>query len=342
MRLSLYTCAKIKFSSFNMNKVLSLSLATILASGFALSGCSKQPAEDKQDDVKNMSTLSIGYQKAALKLIVAKENQLFEKEFPNVKIEWKEFPAGPQTLEALSVKSIDFGYTGDAPIVFALSAGKPLNYLGYEQSSSQAHAILLPNESGIKNLADLKNKRIALTRGSSAHNFLAETLKHANLSWSDIQPIWLSPSDARAALDKKAIDAWAVWDPYISAAEIDGNAKILFESTHLPATYNYYLAQPQFIKDHPNDAEKVLAVLNQTDEWIRTHKSEATEILAKSTGLNTQIAEQVINKKPIPNPVAILTPEVIESQQKIADLFYGQKLIPNSFDASKFAWKPNP
>ena len=58
-------------------------LATILVSGFTLSGCSKQPAEDKQDDVKNITTLSIGYQKAALKLIVAKENQLFEKEFPN-------------------------------------------------------------------------------------------------------------------------------------------------------------------------------------------------------------------------------------------------------------------
>lgn len=325
-----------------MNKILGFSLVTILASGFVLTGCSKQESKPKQENIKNISTLNIGYQKAALKLIVAKENQFFEKEFNNVKIEWKEFPAGPQTLEALSVKSIDFGYTGDAPIVFALSAGKNLNYLGYEQSSRQAHAILLPSGSTITAITDLKNKRIALTRGSSAHNFLAETLKQANLSWSDIQPIWLSPSDARAALDKKAIDAWAVWDPYISAAEVDGNAKVLFESTSLPATYSYYLAQPEFIKDHPNDAKKVLTVLNQTDEWIRTHKSEAAEILAKSTGLSIQIAQKVLNKKPIPNPVSVLTPDVIQSQQEIADLFYGQQLIPNRFEAAKFAWQPTP
>ena len=324
-----------------MNKVLSFSLIAILGSGLGISGCSKQQKEEhKEASVNDISTLNIGYQKAALKLIVAKQNQFFEKEFPNVKIEWKEFPAGPQTLEALSVNSIDFGYTGDAPIVFALSAGKPLNYLGYEQASNQAHAILLSNYSEIKNLTDLKNKRIALTRGSSAHNFLAETLKQANLSWDDIQPIWLSPSDARAALDKKAIDAWAVWEPYISAAEIDGNAKILFESTSLPATYAYYLAQPNFIKNHSNDAKKVLAVLNQTDAWINSHKSEAAEILAKSTSLDVKIAQQVVNKKHNPNPVAILTAEVIQSQQNIADLFYGQKLIPNNIDASIFAWRP--
>lgn len=323
-----------------MNKVFSFSLIAILVSGFGLSGCSKQPEQQTDSTVNDISTLKIGYQKAALKLIVAKQNQFFEKEFPNVKIEWKEFPAGPQTLEALSVNSIDFGYTGDAPIVFALSSGKQLNYLGYEQASNQAHAILLSNQTEIKSLSDLKNKRIALTRGSSAHNFLTETLKQANLSWADIQPIWLSPSDARAALDKKAIDAWAVWEPYISAAEIDGNAKILFESTSLPATYAYYLAQPNFIKNHANDAKKVLLVLNQADAWISAHKSEAAEILAKSTSLDVKIAQQVVNKKHDPNPVAVLTPAAIQAQQTIADLFYAQKLIPNNIEAAKFAWQP--
>ncbi|MFW1801880.1 aliphatic sulfonate ABC transporter substrate-binding protein [Acinetobacter nematophilus] len=324
-----------------MNKLAAYGIITIFSTGLLLSGCSKQTPNDKKNIERHqISTLNIGYQKAALKLIVAKQNRWFEKEFPHVKIEWKEFPAGPQTLEALSVHSIDFGYTGDAPIVFALSAGKQLNYLGYEQASRQAHAILLPNQSPIKSLADLKGKRVALTRGSSAHNFLAETLKQAHLSWTDIQPVWLTPSDARAALDKKAIDAWAVWDPYISAAEIDGNAKILFESTDLPTTYSYYLAQPDFVKSHPLDAQKVLTVLNQSDQWINAHPSEAAQILAKSTGLDINVTQKVIAKKPNPNPVALLTPAVIESQQKITDLFYAQKLIPHHFEAAQFIWKP--
>jgi sulfonate transport system substrate-binding protein len=328
-----------------MKKNLIFTLGAIFTLSLGLSACSKPPQTEAaaKPQAQHLSHLNIGYQKAALKLIVAKKNHFFEAEFPNTQIEWKEFPAGPQTLEALSVGSIDVGYTGDAPVVFALSAGKQLNYLGYEQSSRRAHALLLPTDSPLKRIEELKGKRIALTKGSSAHTFLAETLQQAKLSWNDIQPIWLTPSDARAALDKKAIDAWAVWEPFISATEINGKARILFESTHLSPAYSYYLAHPNFIQQHAESAKKVLKVLNQTDQWINSHPAETAQILAESTGLDLKIAQQVIEKKPNPNPVAVLNADVIQSQQNIAKLFYDLKLIPNDIDAAKFAWKyPHP
>lgn len=318
--------------SLYLTAAFSLSLITLV-------GCEKKPESTSQTtSTEPLKTLTIGYQKAALKLIVAKQNHFFEQEFPNVKVEWKEFPAGPQTLEALSVKSIDFGYTGDAPIVFALSAGKALNYLGYEQAFNQGHSILTPKSSSIQSINDLKGKRIALTKGSSAHNFLAETLQVAHLTWNDIQPIWLTPSDARAALDKGAIDAWAVWEPYASATELSGTAKVVFDSKDLAKTYGYYLAQPQFVENHPDSAKKVLAVLNKTDQWIDQNKEDAAKILATSTSLNLNVATQVLTKKPVPNPVATLTPSVIQSQQAIGDLFYDLKLLPNKIDAQKYVW----
>ena len=325
-----------------MHKTINWLILTLALSTIGLSGCTKPNTETEKKHTtasNDLKHLNIGYQKAALKLIVAKKNQFFEKQFPNTKIEWKEFPAGPQTLEALSVGSVDVGYTGDAPIVFALSAGKQLNYLAYEASAKNAHALLVSNASPLKQLADLKGKRIAVTKGSSAQTFLAETLKQANLSWSDIQPIWLTPSDARAALDKHAIDAWAVWEPFISATELNGNARILFESTHLAQAYSYYLAHPDFIKNHPQSAEKVLQVLNQTDQWISSHKQETAQILAESTGLDLKITEKVIAKKPDPNAVATLTPQVVQSQQAIAKIFLDLNVIPHDIDAAKFAWK---
>lgn len=319
----------------------SIYLTTVLSiSLLATAGCSKKPEQTStaEKSPEPISTLTIGYQKAALKLIVAKQNHFFEQEFPNVKVEWKEFPAGPQTLEALAVNSIDFGYTGDAPIVFALSAGKQLNYLGYEQAFKQGHALLVPNNSALKNLSDIKGKRIAFTKGSSAHNFLAEVLKKENLSWNDIQPVFLTPSDGRAALDKGAIDAWAVWEPYATATELSGKAKSLFDSFTLPATYGFYLAQPKFVDLHPDSAKKVLDVLNKTDDWINAHQKETAQILATSTSLDLNIAAQVLTKKAIPNPVATLTPEVAQSQQDIGNLFYDLKLIPNKIDAQKYVW----
>ena len=307
-----------------------------------LSACDKNPTtSDTSTSQKTQEQapkeLLIGYQKAALKLIVAKKNQSFEQAFPSTKVSWKEFPAGPQTLEALSVGAIDFGYTGDVPVVFALAADKPLRYLVAEQSSRQAHALLIPNNSQIQTLKDLKDKRIGLTKGSSAHYFVSETLKQADLTWQDIQPVWLTPADARAALDKNAIDAWAIWEPYISATETQGNAKILFDSKTLPAVYSFYSAQPQFKVHYPQAVNQIKQVLNETDDWIEQHPEETAQILAESTGLSLDIARAVIQKKPSPNQVDVPSLEIIQAQQKVADSFYQLKLMPKAVDIQNTA-----
>lgn len=326
----------------------------LAASSLMLSACTKphqsqpqnaEPATSQQSGSEpspavpsDLTTLNIGYQKAALKLIVAKKNQFFEQQFPNVKIAWKEFPAGPQTLEALAVGAIDVGYTGDVPIIFSLAAGKELKYLGYEDGSQQGHALLLPLNSPIKKLSDLKGKRIALTKGSSAHYFLAETLKKAGLEWKDIQAIWLTPADGRAALDKKAIDAWATWEPYVSATELQGDAINFFDSTQLDLTYAFYPAQNKFVQQHPQAAQQIIQVLNHTDEWISQHPEQTAQILAQSTGLSIEVATTVLHKKPRPNPVALVNPKVLQAQQGIANTFYTLQLIPKQVQVDTAVW----
>ncbi len=318
--------------------IAATSLSVVLA---ACGQAQNTQTTSKQDQAVATQTplteLSIGYQKAALKLIVAKKNQSFEQAFPETKISWKEFPAGPQTLEALSVGAIDFGYTGDVPIVFALAADKPLRYLVAEQSSRQAHALLIPNNSQITSLNELKGKRVGLTKGSSAHYFVSETLNQAGLTWQDIEPVWLTPADARAALDKNAIDAWAIWEPYISATEIQGNAKILFDSSTLPKVYSFYSSQPQFKVEYPQAVNQIKQVLNETDAWIEKNPEETAKILAESTGLTLDIARAVIQKKPSPNQVDVPSVEIIQAQQKVADSFYGLKLIPKAVDIQNTA-----
>ncbi|MFU9817847.1 aliphatic sulfonate ABC transporter substrate-binding protein [Acinetobacter radioresistens] len=325
------------------------SLKVFLISSFialGLSGCQKtssDTAPGQQSVQENkLKTLAIGYQKSSLNLLVARQQQLFEQQFPGVQVAWKEFPAGPQMLEALAVSAIDFGAVGNTPPVFAQAAGKDLKYIGYEVVPQNAQALLIPADSSIRTLADLKGKRIAVQKGSSAHELLAKVLQKAGLSWQDIQPIWLPPADARAAFDKQSIDAWSIWEPYLSAAELDAKAKVLIDGQAFARTYSFYIANPQFIEQHPGATEKILQSLNTADQWVLQHQQQALKIYQQSTGLKQNIAQRVIDKRLKPSPIYSLKPEVVQAQQEIADLFQQVKLIPKSIQVSQVVWVPTP
>ena len=186
--------------------------------------------------------LRIGFQKGSLNLALLKSLGLLEKRLPASKISWAEFPAGPQLLEALAVGSVDFGATGDAPPVFAQAANKDLFYVGAEPPKPDSSAILVKPDAPLKSLADLKGRRIALQKGSSAHFLLVQTVKKAGLQWAEIQPVYLPPADARAAFERGAVDAWVIWDPYYAAAEVDGPVRVLATSRGLTGNNTFYLA----------------------------------------------------------------------------------------------------
>jgi len=130
--------------------------------------------------------LRIGFQKSALNLVVLKQQGALEKRFPGSRVQWAEFPAGPQLLEALAVGSLEFGLTGDSPPVFAQAAGKDLLYVGAEPAKPLSSAILVKADSPLKTLADLKGRRVALQKGSSAHYLMVRAVDKAGLAWTDI------------------------------------------------------------------------------------------------------------------------------------------------------------
>jgi len=271
---------------------------------------------------------------------VARDEKLLEQQFPNAKIEWKEFPAGPQMLEALAVGAVDYGYVGNTPPIFAQAADKALSYVAFEKVAGNSLAVVVPKDSAIQNIQQLKGKRIAVQKGSSAHELLAKTLETAGLSWSEIQAVWLPPADARAAFDKKAIDAWAIWDPFLGAAEFDSKVKVLIESSDFPQTYSFYIGNPEFIQKHPDSPGKFIQALNASDQWILKNQAVALDIYQKSTGLKTDVAKIAFERRLKPSPVQPLTTEVIKAQQNIADLFQQVQLIPKTISVQQQIWSP--
>lgn len=284
------------------------------------------------------STLRLGFQKGSVNLTLLKLRGTLEPRLPGTAVKWVEFPAGPQLLEALSVGGIELGATGDTPPVFAQAAGKDLLYVGSEPAKPDSSAVLVPRGSPLRTLADLKDRRVALQKGSSSQYFLLRVLERAGLAWSDIQPQYLPPADARAAFERGAVDAWVVWDPYYAAAEIDGAARVLATSRGHTNNNSVYLSAPAFARTHAASLLKVFDALTETDRWAQANRREAAQRYAEFSGLPLATAYRMLERRP-PSPVAPVTPKVLADQQLVADAFAKLNLIPKPIRVADAAWQ---
>lgn len=283
--------------------------------------------------------LRIGFQKSAVNLVILKQQGALEKRFPNTRVQWIEFPAGPQLLEALSVGSLEFGLTGDSPPVFAQAAGKQLHYVGAEPSKPRSSGILVKPDSPLRALADLKGRKVALQKGSSSHYLLVRAVAKAGLSWSDITPVYLTPAEARAAFERGSVDAWAIWDPYFAATEVDIAPRVLTNGEGLSGNNSFYLASTAFTRDHPQAVAALLEELTRADAYVQSHRKEAAQLVSDFSGLGLATVHRFIERRP-PSPVKPLTPAIVADQQRVADAFTQLGLIPRSVKVAEIVWQP--
>ncbi|MFP1731285.1 sulfonate ABC transporter substrate-binding protein [Lonsdalea quercina] len=286
---------------------------------------------------ENPPQLRIGYQKGSVSLLLAKTHQLLETRFPDTAIRWIEFPAGPQLLEALNVGSIDVGSTGDTPPIFAQAAGADLLYIGVEPPKPKAEVILVAANSPVKDVADLKGKKVAFQKGSSSHNLVLRALQQAGLSFSDIQPAYLTPADARAAFQQGNVDAWAIWDPYYSAALLHGDVRVLTDGSHLNQTGAFYLASRHYAERNGAFIRQVLDVLTEAEKLTVSQRPQSTDLLANAIGLPHAVIASYLDHRPV-TVIRPLDQRVISAQQETADLFYQNRLIPMPITISSQVW----
>jgi sulfonate transport system substrate-binding protein len=285
-----------------------------------------------------VAELRIGYQKSSVNLMVVRERKLLDARLAGTALKWVEFPAGPQILEALSVGSLDFGFTGDTPPVFAQAAGKDIWYVGLEPPKPTSSAILVPPNSTIRTLADLKGKRIGFQKGSSSHYLVVRAVEKAGLQWSDITPLYLTPSDARAAFEKGALDAWGIWDPYYAAAEIDGRARVLSTGQGLSSNNSFYLGS-KALTQQPALLKALFAALTEADAWTKANLPQTAKFLSEATGVPLSGTIRFLARRTA-GPVTVLKPADIADQQRVADAFSRIGLIPKPLRVADAVWQP--
>lgn len=284
--------------------------------------------------------LRIGYQKSAVNLVILKQQGALEKRFADTRVQWIEFPAGPQLLEALAAGSLEFGLTGDSPPVFAQAAGKDLLYVGAEPPKPDSSAILVLPDSPLRTLADLKGRRIALQKGSSAHYLLVRAVDKAGLQWSDIQPIYLAPADARAAFERRSVDAWAIWDPFYAAVQLALKPRALSTGRELSSNNSFYLASRPFATQHPDALAVLFEELTRADRFAQEQRPAAIKLVAGFSGLDAGVVSLFIQRRPV-SPVGPLTPAITADQQRVADAFHRLGLIPKPVRVADIVWRPD-
>ena len=276
----------------------------------------------------------IGYQKNGSLAIMRQQRRLLQ----GLAVEWVEFNSGPPLLEALNAGAVDFGATGDTPPIFAQASGADLLYVGGQPISGANEAVLVPASSPIRTVADLRGKRVAFTKGSSAHYMAVQVLASAGLKLSDIQAAYLQPPDAGAAFRTGALDAWAVWDPFFAIAEGEPTTQVLTTAEKVAPSNSFFLASRRFTEREPGAVLALLDAINATADWARANPEELAQTLAGITGVPLP-AQRVSAARGV-YAVQPMDEAIIARQQSVADTFAALRVIPARVDVRAAVWRP--
>ncbi len=278
-----------------------------------------------------------GYQKTGVP-VIARQQGTIEKRLASsgTQVKWVEFTSGPPMMEAISNGSVDFGAVGDSPPIFAQAANANIVYAAASPISN-GQGILVPPNSPIKTIADLKGRRVGFTKGSSAHNVVVLTLAKAGLTYDDITPVYLTPPDAGPAFANGSIDAWAVWDPYFAIGEKKQNARILINAYEIGKTNAFFIANRDFANRQPATLREVIAGLSTAATWAENNRDAVAKSLHEITGVPLDIQTLAASRASF--AIGSLSEDVIETQQRVADSFYKLGLIPKPIVVRDIVWK---
>jgi sulfonate transport system substrate-binding protein len=308
-----------------MKALATIALATLLVASAACAGTAGTAGGSPSGE---KVTLRIGDQKGTgLQALLEASGQLKEAPY---NVTWSQFTSGPPILEAINAGSIDLGAVGNAPPVFAAAAGSKISIIGVAEKGLGGQAIVVPPDSPIKTVAELKGKKIAVAKGSSANFHLLTVLRKQGLTFSDVSPQYLQPPDALAALSTGRIDAWAIWDPYTAQAQQQVKARILVDGTGYANGFEFQIAGTDALAD-PAKAKALgdyITRIRLAHTWANQHPAEWAAVYARLTGLPPGVISTAIARNRYID--LKLDDDVIGREQQVADAFAEAGLIPGS------------
>jgi sulfonate transport system substrate-binding protein len=308
----------------------SLVLSTSLLSCSPANNNQQQATSSKPNVASSNKVVRIVRSKQLTALAVLEQKGILAERLKPLgyRVEWPEFAAGPQQLEALNAGALDIASTAESPPIFSQAAGAPLVYLAANSNDGRSVSLLVPKNSPIQSLQDLKGKKVAFQKASIGHYLIVRALEKAGLKLSDIESVYLPPPDANVAFSQGKVDAWFIWEPFVTRNVQNQTGRVLVDGGNgLRDTNNFYSTNRKFYQENPEVIKIFLEELHKAQTWSKNHPQDIAQLLAQATQLDSATLEIMHSKYDF--ALVPITEQIINKQQEVADKWYSLGLIPN-------------
>lgn len=306
--------------SFAVRAAALLMLPVLLASCVSRESsptASKAPDSVSLSDLTGL-TLQIGDQKGGTESLLRAAHQLDDLPY---QVQFSTFTSGPPQIEAATAGKIDFAITGNTPPIFGAASGAKVKVVSAYNGGGLGDQILVHSDSPITTIAGLRGKSIAVGKGSSAHGHILGQLQKAGLKADDVKLVFLQPADALSAFSQRQADAWAIWDPYTAQAEQQIDVRSIGQAKDVTNGYWFGIASDQALADPKRNTalQDLLVRFEKAAGWAKDNPDQWAQSYAAAVGLDAKVAA-VSQSRSLRLPTA-LNDEVVDSEQKLADLF---------------------
>ncbi|MER3493868.1 MAG: sulfonate ABC transporter substrate-binding protein [Mastigocladus sp. ERB_26_2] len=341
----------LKPQSFNIFRRFTLLLVPglfTLATSLTLVSCTQESQKHKPNLLlamhQNTKTsgiktklLRMGYQQAG---DLVKVTQVLEKRLEplGIKVEWAQFAQGPQLMEAMNVGKIDLGNVGETPPIFAQAAGAQIAYVVGRRSDGRRSAIAVPPDSPIQSVKDIKGQKVVFQKASGSHYFILRALEDVGLKYSDIQVLSIPNVEATSAFLEGKIPVWVTGDPHLARVEKLGKAKIIRTAQGLDSPGGYYVGTKQFAIDNPELLRIVIEEIDKIERWAEANPKETAKLISPHQKLPLDVMDLVISRRGY--GLRAISPDLIKEQQRIADYFYKNGLLPKPLNVQEAMLTP--
>ncbi|NNT95342.1 aliphatic sulfonate ABC transporter substrate-binding protein [Stutzerimonas nitrititolerans] len=234
--------------------------------------------------------------------LVLKQQGLLEKalEPQGIAVKWVFSQGSNRSLEYLNGGSTDFASTAGLAAVLSRANGAPIKTV-YVASRPEWTALLVPKDSPIKTLEDLKGKKVAATKGTDPFLFLLQSLQRAGLDKNAVEIVHLQHPDGRVALERGDVDAWAGLDPLMATSELQAGSRLLYRNLDFNS-YGVLSVSEKFAKEQPGLIQQVIAAYEQARQWAIANPDALAELLAEEARLPLEVARLQLSRTDFSNP----------------------------------------
>lgn len=263
--------------------------------------------------------------------LVLKEQGLLEKRLADqgIAVRWVFSQGSNRSLEYLNSGSTDFASTAGLAALLSRANGAPIETL-YLASRPEWTALVVPKDSPLKSLADLKGKKIAATKGTDPYLFLLRSLREAGLKKGDVEIVHLQHPEGRVALERGQVDAWAGLDPHMAASELQAGSRLLYRNLDFNS-YGVLSTTEAFAKAQPELVKAVLSAYEDARHWTLAHPQETAALLAKASGLPLEVAQRQLERTDFSQPLP--GPQFVAALKGAAPLLGEEGLVRPGVDA---------